>query len=305
MPRSLSIALIAGLCLTCTAKAQEPPKEPDAVSKRLIQATEDFRKACEMADRELFLAIEAEVQVAQSDGNFDRAKKLMKIKEACQTVGLLPTDESVIRARSEYDRQFQEAKATCLEEFAKVVAEHTKNGEMARAEKAKAEERKWLDFVKSRKTPKTRFGITSERTSATPWRGHGYKVFKETLSWHDAKKRCEEVGGHLVIINDAEEQAFVVELLGRNGMPVDSLQNRDWTGVWIGATDEAKEGEWKCVDGSPLAYANWAQEGHGLKQPNGGPGSHYPALGIHYGGTWDDRASPDRHSKAFICEWDE
>lgn len=146
---------------------------------------------------------------------------------------------------------------------------------------------------------------TPGRDGEMVWKGHRYKVIRETLAWHDSKKRCEELGGHLVIINDKEEQSFVVELLGRNGMPVDSRQNKDWTAVWIGATDEAKEGEWKWVDGSPLAYANWAQEGHGLKQPNGGPGSHYPALSIHYGGTWDDRSSADRYAKAFICEWDD
>lgn len=135
------------------------------------------------------------------------------------------------------------------------------------------------------------------------WNGHRYKVFKEALSWHDAKKKCEDLDGHLVIVNDEKENAVVAELLGRNGMPVDALRNGDWTGVWVGATDEAKEGVWQWIDGSPLGYVNWQIDP--LKQPNGGPGAHYAAIQIHYGGTWDDRPTGDRFVVAFICEWDD
>lgn len=136
------------------------------------------------------------------------------------------------------------------------------------------------------------------KAGAVAWNGHKYKVFKDKGSWHEAKKRCEEMGGHLVIINDEKEQAFVVELLGRNGIAVNNTES-DWIGVCIGATNRTPDGRWAWVDGSPVTYSKWHRT-----NPNGGPGVHHALVAIHFGGQWDDY-NGDIAMPAYICEWGE
>ncbi|MHC4253655.1 MAG: protein kinase domain-containing protein, partial [Planctomycetota bacterium] len=47
---------------------------------------------------------------------------------------------------------------------------------------------------------------------AAKFGGHWYKLFPEPTTWHDAKRRCEEAGGHLVTITSKEENDLVVSL---------------------------------------------------------------------------------------------
>ena len=77
--------------------------------------------------------------------------------------------------------------------------------------------------------------------------GKSWKAFPEKLSWHQARIRCEEMGGRLAIIASEEENQFVTALLGDERM--DSAH--------LGATDEPVEGRWTWLDGAELGYANW------------------------------------------------
>lgn len=60
--------------------------------------------------------------------------------------------------------------------------------------------------------------------------GHEYLLVKKELTWQNAKKACEAAGGHLVTITNASENTFVSGVMG-------GCKN-----IWIGLTDEAKEG---------------------------------------------------------------
>ncbi len=125
---------------------------------------------------------------------------------------------------------------------------------------------------------------------AVAWNGNKYAAFSEPCRWSDAKKACDDRGGHLVIIETQEEQNALVDMMARAGMQ----RQR----VWIGATDEAQEGAWKWVDGSPLAFKNWSP----LQPDNAFGGEHHAEMTAENGGQWND-TQQDR-LRWFICEWE-
>ncbi|XP_071145011.1 uncharacterized protein [Mytilus edulis] len=70
------------------------------------------------------------------------------------------------------------------------------------------------------------------------------------LSWDDARKSCRSLGGDLVTVKDSAKEKFIL----------DSLRLEHWNAanVWIGATDRAKEGDWRWIDGSQVTYRHFA-----------------------------------------------
>ncbi|XP_071147438.1 uncharacterized protein [Mytilus edulis] len=71
------------------------------------------------------------------------------------------------------------------------------------------------------------------------------------LSWDDARKSCRSLGGDLVTVKDSGKEKFIL----------DSLRLEHWNAanVWIGLTDRAKEGDWRWIDGSRVAYGHFAK----------------------------------------------
>ena len=127
--------------------------------------------------------------------------------------------------------------------------------------------------------------------------GHHYKVFWERRTWQEAKKRCEELGGHLACVQSREENDFLTKLT-------------EGKGVWLGGTDEAKEGEWRWVTGAKPTYANW-----GPTQPNNGGRlgrQHYLWMSYRrlddaekHIGQWDDLFDDGLGLvHGFVCEWE-
>ena len=79
-----------------------------------------------------------------------------------------------------------------------------------------------------------------------PENGHAYvKIWCESLE--DAHDRAAAEGAHLVAINDAAEQQWLLGLLGNHL-------------YWIGLSDAGKEGEWVWQNGEPLTYKNWGSK---------------------------------------------
>lgn len=135
---------------------------------------------------------------------------------------------------------------------------------------------------------------------ARAFNGHTYKFFPEQLSWKAAKARCESLGGHLVIIETAEENAFLAKLIA-DGSKVDS---------WIGATDEGSEGQWHWIDGRNMTWTNWHTR---QKQPNNKGGvEHFGVMSnrkLAAGGSinweWSDQPNDStQHQPGYVSEWD-
>jgi Lectin C-type domain len=138
----------------------------------------------------------------------------------------------------------------------------------------------------------------TEPREASVFNGHAYKLVLEVLTWHQAKKRCEEMGGHLAIIESEPENSFVFNLAKKGMAPVGK-----WDGVWLGGTDEQKEGEWLAIDGSAMRFTNWCQQ---PPQPNNAGGDeNYLWMWVDRDGVWTDQADTPKQAKSyFVCEWD-
>lgn len=76
-----------------------------------------------------------------------------------------------------------------------------------------------------------------------PANRHAYKRI-ECQSPEEAIERAKEEGAHLVSINNAAEQAWLLYVFGREN-------------YWIGFTDGIKKNDKEWDDGDPLTYTNW------------------------------------------------
>ena len=128
--------------------------------------------------------------------------------------------------------------------------------------------------------------------SAVEYNNHYYKVFSDTISWHDAKKNCEAMGGNLAVITSEEENRFAFELVTKSGFM-----------CWLGATDEIDEGIWRWVNGE-----NWNYIPSNSEFNNAAPSQNYLVLGLFDNGGWDDQSVVFDNQfckvEGYICEWD-
>ncbi|MEZ4469980.1 MAG: lectin-like protein [bacterium] len=121
---------------------------------------------------------------------------------------------------------------------------------------------------------------TCEAETGCDWIAEGGSVYlfcPNRLDFDDAEAACAAQGGHLVVVNDADENAFLVA----NGA----------TG-WIGYTDAAEEGVYVWVDGTPAGFEAW-----GGNEPNDIGGQDCAEIS---GGTWDDVDCGDGYT--YVCE---
>lgn len=109
-----------------------------------------------------------------------------------------------------------------------------------------------------------------------PYNGKFYEVVVDTpATWAAASADALARGGHLVKIDDADENTFVYGLLsGLNawGFALDGMTFGQY--AWIGASDTATEGDWMWSDMTAVAggYTAWAFSG---SQPNDGGGGFF------------------------------
>jgi len=105
------------------------------------------------------------------------------------------------------------------------------------------------------------------------------------VSWASAEATAVSLGGHLVTIDDASENAFVYGAFGSAQVG----SHAQVLALHIGFTDQVAEGTWAWIDGSTSTYTNWA-----LNEPNNLGDEDYGAMwgsglpSIRPGGTWID-----------------
>lgn len=93
----------------------------------------------------------------------------------------------------------------------------------------------------------------SAPNEALEWNGHYYLAYSEAMEWNEANLYCQDLGGHLLTINSAEEQSFI------NSIISGKEKNLYWIGLYLNNNNE-----WVWVDGERLSFSNW-----GRGEPNG------------------------------------
>ena len=139
-------------------------------------------------------------------------------------------------------------------------------------------------------------------TTVVTFQGHRYQRLGGTRAWHDARDACRSKRAHLVTIGSAEENDFVEKTFGQGHT------------VWLGATDEDHEGDFRWVTGETMTFRAFA-----AGEPNNFEAKeHYLHLGTwagsneehwaKFGGAWNDidaagllSGRPIVHA---VCEWE-
>ncbi len=126
------------------------------------------------------------------------------------------------------------------------------------------------------------------------YNGHQYQITDDCMKWSEAKKACEEKGGHLVTITSAAEQEFL------NGILANGSKNLYWIGLY-------KSGSKKWVTGETFSYQNieMEQNGQNVFGMYSKDGTGTIRLGLWY--DHDDKLRNDYWdytNTGYICEWD-
>ncbi len=123
---------------------------------------------------------------------------------------------------------------------------------------------------------------------------HAYKVIHcKTREAAEAKARAQ--GAHLVAINDASEQHWLLEVFGQKSLLNDETE-QEWNlktfsreSHWIGLTDKTKEDNLYWDNGEPVTYSNWGSPQKIVEDTahsqNGESNQHYTVL-IGRTGKW-------------------
>ena len=118
--------------------------------------------------------------------------------------------------------------------------------------------------------------IELERVITNPFNGHRYVLINKQMTWREAKKYAERLGGYLATITSFEEQDWICQTFPR-------------VQCWLGGTDEEVEGEWKWITGEKWDYTNWNFPGEPSNnyRPAGGGEENALCFSPSYG-KWND-----------------
>ena len=135
-------------------------------------------------------------------------------------------------------------------------------------------------------------GIPEDRLSLN---GNYYAVYTgDSLgirTWEEAEAFCEELGGHLAVIDASQTNSEIFRYLQERGIMT----------AFFGLSDAEQEGQWRWVGDSQPVYTNWAKG-----QPEASSAeSDYACFSTQTGdGQWCD-AKFGYATTRFLCQWND
>lgn len=143
--------------------------------------------------------------------------------------------------------------------------------------------------------------IAYEPVKVVKYDGHIYEIYDNQLRWVEAAMFCAVMGGHLVIINDQQENNIVRNMISdRQGY------------CWLGLRSVDSAYDWQWMDDTPLRYTNWFDDDYGARDTGEDYAMMYPmTYGGKNAGEWDKCIGSSFHcsyygyfNSFFICEFD-
>ena len=122
--------------------------------------------------------------------------------------------------------------------------------------------------------------------------GHAYEFIANPVSWTEARKYCDSVGGHLLTITSPEEQKFIENTFSGKMF-------------WIGAYSNGVYGgdiyDWRWVTGEEWYYENFTDG-----EPSNSDGEEWFGC-IWKKMKWNDlrEGDPGNRLDGFVCEFDD
>jgi serine/threonine protein kinase len=141
---------------------------------------------------------------------------------------------------------------------------------------------------------------TSIPADALSYKTSRYQFVPGPITWNDAKRRAEAMGGHLATITSSEEQRWL-----QRSLPPGIKA------VTLGG-ELSPSGQWRWITGEPWVFTAWARNPNGTGEPNGaGPNAKLEYMTYFYGpdGGWndlfeDEAVKINQTIRAFLVEWD-
>lgn len=112
-----------------------------------------------------------------------------------------------------------------------------------------------------------------------------YDYCNDYVTWTTADALCTAWGAHLVVMDDATENADVSN----------AAYYAFYSASWIGYTDQVTEGTFEWVDGSTSSFTGWYPG-----EPNDSGGEDYAGTNFNQLGAWNDYTSVT--ALPFVCE---
>lgn len=140
-------------------------------------------------------------------------------------------------------------------------------------------------------------------TKAIAFGGHRYQWVPGDMNWYEAKAVAEAMGGHLLAVDSAAEDAWILQTLLAD-LEIERM-------VWIGGIKLADR-NWTWTDGRPLDFRGWAQ-GEGNDPGVMAAGAAHRSDGTRGWGDWPPGSRPIAQGSeirgqsrcvGFVVEWD-
>jgi hypothetical protein len=86
---------------------------------------------------------------------------------------------------------------------------------------------------------------------------HTYYLLERTDTWKEAEAEANSLGGHLVTINDSEENDWIIDTFQQAALN-DLETTSGIPALWTGYIRNRGSSEWYWVSGESSTYTNWA-----------------------------------------------
>jgi serine/threonine protein kinase/Leucine-rich repeat (LRR) protein len=134
-----------------------------------------------------------------------------------------------------------------------------------------------------------------------------YDAAPDTMSWSEAKKLAESMGGHLATFPNALHEEYVRKTLIGDGQGPNRI-------TWIGGYAERPGGPWRWVTGEKFKFTRWGERSDGQNEPSSAraTANDPPKTAVAYftkpnlvnGPAWGDFVDNAPEATGFLVEFD-